>query len=121
MSDQDLRTALIEARDALIRLMDAMRSGKLVVREESNTLTRPRIELPLWRLQNALDDIERALQSLERVDIQDSHRFATLIQAPFGSGGLGERSSSDVERSPVGPDGTTSAGQAHGSRQDRGR
>ncbi len=44
--------------------MDAMRSGKLLVREESNTLTRSRIEPPLWRLQNALDDIERALGSL---------------------------------------------------------
>ena len=68
MSDQDLRTTLIEARDALIRLMDKTRSGTLAVWEESNTLTRPRIELPLWRLQNALDDIERALQSLGQSD-----------------------------------------------------
>jgi hypothetical protein len=68
VSDQDLRTTLIEARDALIRLMDTTRSGTLAVREESNTLTRPRIELPLWRLQNALDDIERALQSLGQSD-----------------------------------------------------
>ena len=64
MSDQDLRTMLTEARDALIRLMDATRSGTLPAREESNTLTRPRIELPLWRLQDALDDIERTLRSL---------------------------------------------------------
>ena len=58
---------------------------------------------------------------LERVDIQDSHGLATLIQAPFGSGGLGERSSSDFERSPVGSDGAAFAGQAHESRQNGGR
>jgi hypothetical protein len=68
VSDQDLRTMLTEARDALIRLMDATRSGTLAVREESNTLTRSGVELPLWRLQNALDDIERALQSLGQSD-----------------------------------------------------
>jgi hypothetical protein len=67
VSDQDLRTTLIEARDALIRLMDTTRSGTLAVWEESNTL-RPRIELPLWRLQNALDDIERALRSVGQSD-----------------------------------------------------
>ena len=68
MSDKDLQTTLIEARDALIRLMDATRSGTLAVREKSHTLTRSGIELPLWRLQNALDDIERALQSLGQSD-----------------------------------------------------
>ena len=50
VSEKDFQTTLTEARDALIRLMDAMRSGKLVVREESNTLTRSGIEPPLWRL-----------------------------------------------------------------------
>jgi hypothetical protein len=68
VSEKDFQTTLTEARDALIRLMDAMRSGKLGGREESNTLTRSGIEPPLWRLQNALDDIERALQSLGQSD-----------------------------------------------------
>ena len=68
VSEKDFQTTLTEARDSLIRLMDAMRSGKLVVRQEANTLTRAGIELPLWRLQNALDDIERALQSLRQSD-----------------------------------------------------
>ncbi|WP_210252211.1 hypothetical protein, partial [Microvirga tunisiensis] len=50
---------------------------------------------------------------LERVDIQAFDGLANLIQAPFGRGGLGERSSSDVERSPVGSDGAAFAGQTH--------
>jgi hypothetical protein len=58
---------------------------------------------------------------LERVDIQAFDGLANLIQAPFGCGGLGERSSSDVERSPVGSDGTAFAGQTHGSRPNGGR
>jgi hypothetical protein len=67
VSEKDFQTTLTEARDALIRLMDAMHSGKLGVRAEP-TLTRSGIEPPLWRLQNALDDIERALQSLGQSD-----------------------------------------------------
>ncbi|WP_244627566.1 transposase, partial [Microvirga tunisiensis] len=54
-----------------------------------------------------------AWRLLERVDIQAFDGLANLIQAPFGRGGLGERSSSDVERSPVGSDGAAFAGQTH--------
>jgi tripartite-type tricarboxylate transporter receptor subunit TctC len=64
--------------------------------------------------------INYATPGLERVDIQDSRGLANLIQAPFWRGGLGERSSSDVERSPVGSDGAAFAGQTHGSRPNGG-
>jgi hypothetical protein len=63
----------------------------------------------------------RSPERLERVDIQAFDGLANLIQASFGRGGLGERSSSDVERSPVGSDGAAFAGQTHGSRPNGGR
>ena len=70
---------------------------------------------------NLTSQAEGATVMLERVDIQASHGPANLIQAPFGSGDLGERSASDFERSPMGSDGTTFAGQTHGSRPNGGR